>query len=85
MPVSALPIHSSQPDEVKPILIVTDAWKPQVNGVVRTLQSLAATAPEQGAQIGFLTPEGFPRVALPTYRSIRCAVPSPREIARRIE
>ena len=69
---------------MKRILIVTDAWKPQVNGVVRTLESLAANAPKQGGEIKFLTPEGFPSVALPTYRSIRCAVPSPRAIAHRI-
>ena len=67
------------------ILIITDAWAPQVNGVVRTLQSLAATVRKQGAEIEFLTPEGFRTVALPTYRSIRCALPSPREVARRIE
>jgi hypothetical protein len=32
-----------------------------------------------------LTPDGFPSFPLPTYSSIRCAVPNPREIARRIE
>lgn len=67
------------------ILIGTDAWTPQVNGVVRSLQSLAATAQRLGAEIAFLTPEGFPSFPLPTYRSIRLAVPRPREIARRIE
>jgi glycosyltransferase involved in cell wall biosynthesis len=67
------------------ILIATDAWLPQVNGVVRSLQSLAATAAGLGAEIRFLTPEGFPSFPLPTYRSIRCAIPTPREIARRIE
>ena len=67
------------------ILIATDAWHPQVNGVVRSLQSLAAQARLLGAEIQFLTPEGFPSFALPTYSSIRLAVPNPREIARRIE
>jgi glycosyltransferase involved in cell wall biosynthesis len=67
------------------ILIATDAWRPQVNGVVRSLQSLAAHARTLGAEIEFLTPEGFPSFALPTYPSIRCALPHPREIARRIE
>jgi glycosyltransferase involved in cell wall biosynthesis len=70
---------------VKRILIVTDAWEPQVNGVVRTLQSLATHAQEQDAEIEFLTPQGFFSIALPTYTSIRCAIPPPREIARRIE
>jgi glycosyltransferase involved in cell wall biosynthesis len=74
-----------RPQNVKQVLIVTDAWKPQVNGVVRTLQSLAINARGHGAEIKFLTPEGFRSFALPTYRSIRCAMPSPRQIARRIE
>ena len=67
------------------ILIATDAWAPQVNGVVRSLQSLAAAAAQLGAEIAFLTPEGFRSFPLPTYRSIRCALPSPRAIACRIE
>jgi glycosyltransferase involved in cell wall biosynthesis len=67
------------------VLVATDAWHPQVNGVVRTLMSLAESARRQGATIEFLTPEGFPSVALPTYRSLRCALPTRREIALRIE
>jgi glycosyltransferase involved in cell wall biosynthesis len=67
------------------ILIATDARSPQVNGVVRTLQSLAANARRLGAEIEFLTPEGFRSFPLPTYRSVRCAIPTWREIARRIE
>ena len=67
------------------ILIATDAWPPQINGVVRSLQSLAATARKLGVDIEFLTPEGFASFALPTYTSVRCAVPNPSEIARRIE
>jgi glycosyltransferase involved in cell wall biosynthesis len=67
------------------ILIATDAWRPQVNGVVRSLLSLAAAARTLGVEIAFLTPDGFPSFALPSYPSIRCALPNPREIARRIE
>jgi glycosyltransferase involved in cell wall biosynthesis len=70
---------------VKKILIATDAWRPQVNGVVRTLQSLAASSQKLGTEIVFLTPEGFRSFPLPSYPSIRCAVPTSREIARRIE
>jgi glycosyltransferase involved in cell wall biosynthesis len=66
------------------ILIATDAWSPQVNGVVRSLQCLAANARKLGAEIEFLTPEGFPTFPLPTYPSIRCGIPDWREIARRI-
>jgi glycosyltransferase involved in cell wall biosynthesis len=67
------------------VLVATDAWHPQVNGVVRTLQSLAEAARRLGSVIEFLTPEGFASVPVPTYPGLRCALPSPREIARRIE
>jgi glycosyltransferase involved in cell wall biosynthesis len=67
------------------VLIATDAWHPQVNGVVRTLTSLAKSAAKLGVSIEFLTPAGFPSVALPTYANVRLALPNKREIARRIE
>jgi hypothetical protein len=67
------------------ILIATDAWHPQVNGVVRTLTSLARAAEKLGVTIEFLLPEGFPSVRVPTYPGLRLALPSPRKIAQRIE
>jgi glycosyltransferase involved in cell wall biosynthesis len=67
------------------ILIATDAWHPQVNGVVRTLTSLARSAARLDAQIDFLTPEGFASFAVPTYPGLRIAWPNRREIARRVE
>src|SRR2546423_11719269 len=67
------------------ILIATDAWHPQVNGVVRTLTSLARSASALGAEIDFLTPDGFPSFGVPTYPGLRIALPNRREIARRIE
>jgi glycosyltransferase involved in cell wall biosynthesis len=67
------------------ILIATDAWHPQVNGVVRTLTSLARSASALGADVSFLTPEGFPSVGVPTYPGLRIALPNRREIARRVE
>jgi glycosyltransferase involved in cell wall biosynthesis len=67
------------------ILIATDAWHPQVNGVVRTLTSLKRSALALGADIEFLTPEGFPSMELPTYPGLRVAWPNRREIADRIE
>jgi len=67
------------------ILIATDAWHPQVNGVVRTLTSLARAAANLGAEIEFLTPDGFPSVPIPTYRSLRVAIPNRGQIAQRIE
>src|SRR5882757_3458396 len=66
------------------ILIATDAWHPQVNGVVRTLTSLARSASAPGAEIDFLIPGGFPSLGVPTYPGLRMALPNRGEIARRI-
>src|SRR3954471_12560519 len=67
------------------ILVATDAWHPQVNGVVRTLTSLARSLQRLGVDLEFLTPEGFPSVPLPTYPDLRIAIPSSAKIARRID
>jgi glycosyltransferase involved in cell wall biosynthesis len=66
------------------VLVATDAWHPQVNGVVRTLGSLARAAGKLGATIEFLSPEGFPSFQLPTYPGLRLAIPGRREIERRV-
>ena len=66
------------------ILIATDAWRPQVNGVVQTLEANAQAAKALGAEVVFLSPEGFPSVGLPSYPGIRLALPRRREIFRRI-
>lgn len=67
------------------ILIATDAWHPQVNGVVRTLTSLARSAEALGCGISFLTPDGFPSLGVPTYPGLRVALPHRRGISDRIE
>lgn len=67
------------------VLIATDAWHPQINGVVRTLDALRRSLTERGALVEFLTPEGFRSLTVPTYPGLRCAIPNLREIARRIE
>lgn len=67
------------------VLVATDAWHPQVNGVVRSLDAVAREAPALGAELRFLTPEGYRGFRMPTYPEIRLSVVSPGEIARRIE
>jgi glycosyltransferase involved in cell wall biosynthesis len=67
------------------ILVVTDAWHPQVNGVVRSLEELAAAALDLGASVQFLTPQGFRSFGLPTYPEIRLAVTTASRVGRRIE
>ncbi|WP_395666354.1 glycosyltransferase family 4 protein [Methylocella sp.] len=67
------------------ILIATDAWKPQVNGVVRSLESVAAALREFGAEVEFLTPQGFASVPLPTYGEIKLAFASAKSIRKRLD
>ncbi|MBI5321001.1 glycosyltransferase family 1 protein [Bradyrhizobium sp.] len=67
------------------ILVATDAWHPQVNGVVRTLAMMAESAQGLGVAIDFLTPESFRTFALPTYRDLRLALPRPSRVAELIE
>jgi glycosyltransferase involved in cell wall biosynthesis len=66
------------------ILVATDAWRPQVNGVVRSLENLAEAALGFGAKIEFLTPRDFYHVPMPTYPEIDLAVATPRAVARRV-
>jgi glycosyltransferase involved in cell wall biosynthesis len=68
------------------IVIATDAWKPQVNGVVQTLQQMTAAARRDwGAHIDFVTPQGFSTLPLPTYPDIRVALATAADVGRRIE
>src|SRR5262249_3608200 len=67
------------------VLVATDAWHPQVNGVVRTLTSLSHSARRLGVNIEFLTPDGFPCAPIPTYPGLRLALPRPHGTGRRIE
>jgi glycosyltransferase involved in cell wall biosynthesis len=66
------------------ILVATDAWHPQVNGVVRTLTMMTEAAKELGVDISFLTPQSFRTFALPSYPDLRLALPSPSKAAQLI-
>jgi glycosyltransferase involved in cell wall biosynthesis len=66
------------------ILVATDAWHPQVNGVVRSLTMMAEAAKAFGVEVSFLTPQSFRTVALPSYPDLRVALPYPAKIARLI-
>lgn len=67
------------------ILIATDAWHPQVNGVVRSLEQTAAAAAGFGVEIVFLTPQAFTTVPMPSYPEIRLALASPGAVERQIQ
>lgn len=66
------------------LAIATDAWSPQINGVVRTLTETAAVLPKLGIEPHFITPEGLPSLPLPTYPDIRLALVGGRDIAQRM-
>ncbi len=56
------------------ILLVTDAWEPQVNGVVRTLKTTARELTAMGHEVRFLTPLEFRTLPCPTYPEIRLSL-----------
>ena len=64
------------------ILIVTDAWAPQVNGVVRTLENLGRELAAMGHRVRYVTPENHTTLPLPTYPEIRLAL-FPRQTIQR--
>lgn len=65
------------------IAIVTDAWLPQVNGVVRTLLATVAELDRRGFEVELITPQRFLTLPMPGYASIRLAM-APRFSARRM-
>lgn len=56
------------------LLLATDAWEPQVNGVVRTLRETVRRLPALGFDVRLATPGDFLTVAMPGYAEIRLAV-----------
>ena len=66
------------------ILIVTDAWDPQVNGVVRTLKSTRRELEKMGHTVDLLTPLEFKTIPCPTYPEIRLSLNPKRLVAQRI-
>ena len=67
------------------ILVATDAWHPQVNGVVRTLGHVAREARTLGAELEFLAPSEFWTLPMPSYPEIRLALPKPGQVERRLD
>ncbi|WP_428680479.1 glycosyltransferase family 4 protein [Sphingopyxis sp.] len=66
------------------ILIVTDAWTPQVNGVVRTLQATIGELRAKGHEVEVISPDLFRSIPCPTYGEIRLAFAGRRAVGRRI-
>ncbi|UJW86672.1 glycosyltransferase family 4 protein [Devosia sp. SL43] len=66
------------------LLIVTDAWRPQINGVVRTLESVGKALADTGMDVQYLTPERFWTLPVPSYPEIRISLASLGAVSRQI-
>lgn len=67
------------------LMIVTDAWEPQVNGVVRTLKMSCRELERLGHRVDLLTPRGFRTLPCPSYPEIELALATRRRVAERID
>jgi len=67
------------------IAIVTDAWRPQVNGVVRTYERTIEELQKLGHRVSMITPEGFRTIPMPTYPDIRLSLFPGRKVRRRLD
>ena len=77
-------IREVQPSAPHRIAIVTDAWLPQMNGVVRTLTTTCDHLREQGHDVLVVSPDEFASVPCPTYPEIRLALAVPGAVANRL-
>lgn len=66
------------------IVIITDAWSPQVNGVVRTLQAVRAELERAGHVVLVISPDAYRSLPCPTYPEIRLALATTAAIGARI-
>ena len=66
------------------VAIVTDAWSPQVNGVVRTLIATKAELEAQGHEVMVTSPDLYPSLPCPTYPEIRLAVATAGSVGERL-
>jgi glycosyltransferase involved in cell wall biosynthesis len=67
------------------IMIVTDAWEPQVNGVVRTLKQTMHELKKMGHTIDMITPLEFKTVPCPTYPDISLSLFPGKKVRQKME
>lgn len=69
---------------MKRIAIVTDAWRPQINGVVTTLGYTARTLTELGYQIEIINPSQFKTIPCPSYPEIPLSLTTTKALFNRL-
>jgi glycosyltransferase involved in cell wall biosynthesis len=67
------------------LAIVTDAWRPQINGVVRTLERITAELTALGDTVEVIGPDRFTNFAMPGYAEIRLAFLPRSRLARLLD
>ena len=67
------------------LVLVTDAWPPQINGVVRSLQRMVTILGSWGDRVTVIAPSDFHTLPCPTYPEIRLSLTMPGRIGRMIE
>lgn len=66
------------------IALVTDAWHPQINGVVRTLSTVVDELTHLGHEVVTITPDGFRSLPCPGEPEIRLALVTAGQVGRRL-
>ena len=67
------------------IALITDAWHPQINGVVTTLSTIASKLREFGHEVELFTPDQYRNWPCPTYPEIRLAIGCNRKTSQRLD
>jgi glycosyltransferase involved in cell wall biosynthesis len=67
------------------IVLVSDAWSPQINGVVNTLARTREQLEKLGHTVPVISPQGFRTVPMPTYPEIRLALFAGRRVHARLD
>lgn len=67
------------------LLTVTDAWAPQVNGVIRSIERVTEQMQRRGIETVFIEPSGFRNFPMPTYNEIKLSLTTSGPVYRQIE
>lgn len=67
------------------LMLITDAWHPQINGVVRSLALTIAELVKLGIRVEVLSPEGHFTIPCPTYPEIRLSWAGLSSVRQRLD